>query len=1684
MNRYLVLLFLLMSSVLIPGEKESSGGDPLIEEFYHRSLYAMNAMKKGLVSGRLATTYEEAHKDLRVDITDSDLLTTGRILPDPKRPGKRYVLLDRNKFFKLLVNGSGDITAFVVHEGLSTKGLDINYEITRSIHFNEEEYQRWKIETTGLPRGHSESSAKVNFDTLRQIDSLDALWSRYKYNFIKGGRVVSLDEGGITTSEGQGYALLRAVWSDDRETFDTVWKWTEQHLQVRSDKAFAWKWNGAVVDKNNASDADSDIALALILASRRFKSEKYNKLALEILNSLWKTSVVEVKGQSYLTAGNWAKEKSPYTIHLGYLAPYAYEVFSTVDYSHPWKRLVASSYRLLHYVYDEKNLPLPPERIYLNKDGKILLSHPDRTTEEVFGYDTVPLFWRLAMDKRWHLRRENDLCIKALSFFTTEWENKKMFKERYHTDGTALSSQENLPLYTTVFALASEVQPDLANKIYKAKIYPMLTKATDGSSLPYYLHNWLWFSSALNVNILSAYDEILSFLRPFDFHGFLDAFPYVLFSLMLISYFLRKTHVAFFGLFLSSACALCIKYLWWRATDTLNFIEPLGPFISISLLLAEAYGFSTVLLLMVQVGFNKPEARKKPDAPDFQPSVDIYVPIFTEPLEILERTLIGCKNIAYSNVKIYVLDDGHREEVKALCDKMSVRYILGPKKHAKAGNLNNAFAQTTGDLVLVFDTDHIPTHSFLEETVPFFIDERIGFVQTPHHFYNEDIFQKAFRTSAKMPNEQDMFNHAIQAGRDTWGGAFFVGSGALFRRKALESVGGFKCMSITEDIHTSQYLHAAKWKSVFVDKDLAVGLTAENFASHTIQRRRWMLGCLQIFFKDNPLFCKGLSIQHRIGYFASHYYFLFPVFRIIFFLTPLYYLFFHLHPVFSDVSVLVARLIPFMVTIPLLTNAVVPGWPRFLWGTAYEYTVCFSLFRSLFDLVLPKSLGFKVTPKGITSHKREFDKASSKLTLIAAVIVAVAIGKGLFEFYYFGIEKDAYFFNLGWALINLFFTGLALLVAWERPQRREEFRIKVLGAIEVQTPTETIPLELMDVSLNGVGFRASKKILIPKTGKLLLTLNGIKIEVQYELVRFKKKFRKGYIGGMRFMNLTSDMKNRILQISFAHPKTWENAHGKRSHSNFAMGTSFLKGVLSGLMPEKRSAPAGLILLLCLYSLPVHASLKESWYLSRGRSNMEIKNYRAAIEAYENAAKINPDNLETTKILGIAYEAQGLRDKSIAAFDKYLDQNPDDYDIAFKQAQTLGWSRYAYREQDALKYYRMGLSRKNDARMRIKYATILARRKETNNEAIEQFKKVLDQSPRNREAHIGLARAYAWNGHRDLAAYHASQVSDGGASEIRALKGDLKRGHEPEVAAVVDGIYQPNSVYQMDGFSIGARGRHDVGPFLTFKEKVAWDYYTGNGLEVSGPLFDLAAQYRASEDTHLNAILGYRSMTANRGGDILFNINGQFKNGNETTSPGFERVLLQDSLIAYAGKNTLGKSRLYNLYTEFRWDFEQVKLSVKPFLGLITSASSPVNFRIGSTINVSYLFSDTSDWQIATAYRANFMHYGKDHSASIYRTEEPYGDAYFSPRLYLEQAPLLQIKWKSSERQTLGLEAGPAFQIIHQYGQPNAFQVGLISNGSLEYQASQHLFFWIHAGYTQASSVYSQVSASSGCSYLF
>ena len=228
-------------------------------------------------------------------------------------------------------------------------------------------------------------------------------------------------------------------------------------------------------------------------------------------------------------------------------------------------------------------------------------------------------------------------------------------------------------------------------------------------------------------------------------------------------------------------------------------------------------------------------------------------------------------------IKVYVLDDGRRQEFKDFCAAVGVTHVTrNDSKHAKAGNLNRAMEKTSGEYIAIFDCDHVPTRSFLQISIGWFLKEKkLGMLQTPHHFFSPDPFERNLGTFRQVPNEGELFYGLVQDGNDFWNATFFCGSCAVLRRTALKDVGGIAVETVTEDAHTSLKMHRKGWNTAYINLPQAAGLATESLSAHVGQRIRWARGMSQIFRIDNPLFGRGLSIGQRLCYTNAMLHFLY-----------------------------------------------------------------------------------------------------------------------------------------------------------------------------------------------------------------------------------------------------------------------------------------------------------------------------------------------------------------------------------------------------------------------------------------------------------------------------------------------------------------------------------------------------------------------------------------------------------------------------------------------------------------------------------------------------------------------------------------------------------------------------------------------------------------------------------------
>ena len=289
--------------------------------------------------------------------------------------------------------------------------------------------------------------------------------------------------------------------------------------------------------------------------------------------------------------------------------------------------------------------------------------------------------------------------------------------------------------------------------------------------------------------------------------------------------------------------------------------------------------------------------RPQPDWPlrlDGEPAtVAVFITCYGEPLEVIQRTATAARDL-WGEHTTWILDDGRSDEVRAMAAAIGVQYIRRLSSGgAKAGNVNHALSQVKTDFFCIFDADFVPKPEFLYQALPFFIDPNVAFVQTPQSYGN--LTSLIARGAGYM---QTVFYKFVQPGRNHFNAAFCVGTNVVFRRAAVDDVGGIYTDSKSEDVWTSLMLHERGWRSIYIPDVLAVGDAPETIEAYTKQQLRWATGGFEILFTHNPLSPKRpLTMDQRLMYFVTATHYLTGIAPGLLLLVPALEIFFDLRPV-------------------------------------------------------------------------------------------------------------------------------------------------------------------------------------------------------------------------------------------------------------------------------------------------------------------------------------------------------------------------------------------------------------------------------------------------------------------------------------------------------------------------------------------------------------------------------------------------------------------------------------------------------------------------------------------------------------------------------------------------------------------------------------------------------------------
>ncbi len=407
-------------------------------------------------------------------------------------------------------------------------------------------------------------------------------------------------------------------------------------------------------------------------------------------------------------------------------------------------------------------------------------------------------------------------------------------------------------------------------------------------------------------------------------------------------------------------------------------------------------------------------------------TVDVFTTYFPgEPYEIVEGTLLAIQRMKYPHTT-YLCDEADDSHLKEFCKKHGIKHVTRDNRiNAKAGNINNALKQATGDICLILDPDHVPKEEFLDEIVPYFEDENIGFVQSVQAYYNVDE-----SLVAKGAAEQTFqFYGPLMMTMNTYGTVNAIGANCIFRRKALDSIGGH-APGLAEDMHTAMQLYAKGWKSIYVPKIFTKGLVPATLTSYYKQQLKWSRGTLELLVSVYPKLFKKFTWRQRVHFGILPLHYLSGIVFLLSFLVPIISLFAAAMPWKGNIINFGLIFIPVLASF-LGIRFYVQRWvmDKSEWGTHQLGALLLACtwwinIIGIIYTIIRKKVPYLPTPK-VDKERTSWKILVPNIVIGVVSIVAVIYGLAI-DFTPFSI------FMSGFALVNAFFMFFTFVFAYEK----------------------------------------------------------------------------------------------------------------------------------------------------------------------------------------------------------------------------------------------------------------------------------------------------------------------------------------------------------------------------------------------------------------------------------------------------------------------------------------------------------------------------------------------------------------------------------------------------------------------------------------------------------------------------
>jgi len=492
--------------------------------------------------------------------------------------------------------------------------------------------------------------------------------------------------------------------------------------------------------------------------------------------------------------------------------------------------------------------------------------------------------------------------------------------------------------------------------------------------------------------------------------------------------------------------AIFVIYLYWRITQTVLWGNwTFDGIYTQAIMLIELLWCFEVFHHLHFYGYANRDIAKSHTSNLQHASVDIVIPTYNEPKNILERTLMAASRSRWTGAQsIYVLDDGNRDWVPELCEKWGARCLTRKAhKDAKAGNINQALKFLHADFLLVLDADFLVHPDAINRLMGPMQDNKVAIVQAPQEFYNPDPIQKSLGLFDLTPNDQGHFFHSILQARNNGFAAFFCGTCALLRTSSLKELGGLPTESITEDIFLTLKLKSLGYETVTISEPVAIGLSAESFDGMITQRRRWGRGAVQMsssLWLGSDEWNVKIGAKERFDFFPVYWVISFPV-RFVSLFVPQLFLLFGWEPLVNATSEeLVYMQGPLIVLMFLVSSWLDPRYHQAYLSSVWQDLLALRLTpHFIYDLFFPfKKSVFTVTPKGKSLQSARSNRAFDWIVLTLVVLTIISLLKVDIYEAVSPIAGVTFF----WASLNLIRLLLVFGALWnEQPSHDAEVAV-------------------------------------------------------------------------------------------------------------------------------------------------------------------------------------------------------------------------------------------------------------------------------------------------------------------------------------------------------------------------------------------------------------------------------------------------------------------------------------------------------------------------------------------------------------------------------------------------------------------------------------------------------------------